>query len=284
MGDSLFGYKCPTCGKGTVSQVVLPAFDTKVEGHPFTVENAVIGICDSCKSKHFSSKEVQRWTQLYRDAHEKDFLSPQAIRDLRRSLGLTMEDFAALIGCTRQSLYNWEQVDRDVHQSRMADLILRLVSQSMSKGTVDVLEFLLTKSAELGHSIKPIRKSQALSGFTCYIRKENARGVKSGGYSTERLATAIESFRWLLYQQGSGQRCGQVGYDTTKGSVWVELEGYPNDRFDVYLKVRGDKNPRFIPNVCLYSGKGTIVTGEEREFVDQLSEVSFSPASRLAEV
>lgn len=78
-----------------------------------------------------------------------------------------MEDFARLIGCTRQSIYNWEKVDRASPPSRMADLLMKLVRQSLHSEMVDVLTFLLEEAKKWGVVIE-VRRSTRLS--------EEARG------------------------------------------------------------------------------------------------------------
>ena len=64
-----------------------------------------------------------------------------------------MEQFAILMGCTRQSLYNWERADRLSPQSRMADLFMRLIRESHSQRQIDVLSFLTTEAHNAGFSL-----------------------------------------------------------------------------------------------------------------------------------
>jgi hypothetical protein len=63
---------------------------------------------------------------------------------------LSMEDFARLIGCIRQSVMTWEKLDRPTPPSRIADLLLRLLQKAWSKGPVDVSTVLLEEAKKWG--------------------------------------------------------------------------------------------------------------------------------------
>ncbi len=146
-----FGYKCQECGQGTVVEKLVPEYKTKVKGYPWTVQNARIGICDRCGAEHFDPNETLRWRTEFEE--RQPYLTPAEIRELRQRLGLSMEQFAILIGCTRQSLYNWEREHRLTPQSRMADLFMRLVRESHSRGQIDVLSFLKAEAANAGFNL-----------------------------------------------------------------------------------------------------------------------------------
>lgn len=145
--DITFGYQCQECGKGTVVAQVFPEYHTKIKGYPFVVSDAVIGVCDKCGARHYTILETQRWENLFEEREKELYLKPEEIQEVWKSLGLSMEQFAALVGCTRQSLYNWGRPDSTIRQSRMADLMLRLVKESAKTGNVDVLNF-LSREAE----------------------------------------------------------------------------------------------------------------------------------------
>jgi len=154
--QNLFGYTCPECGKGLVEATKFQNYKTKIKGYPFIVPEAIIGVCDHCNTRHFSAKETKQWETLYyRSLEEQDmFLSAEEITDIRNQIGLSMEDFARLIGCTRQSIYNWEKKERNTPPSRMADLLMKLVRESYTKNQVDVISLLLNETNRLGFSIE----------------------------------------------------------------------------------------------------------------------------------
>ena len=152
MADQVFGYGCPDCGQGTVKDTRLPTYTTKIKGCPFVVKDALIGVCDSCGSKHFVDSETEKWVTAFEESQSSLHLSPQEIKEIRRTLGLTMDEFSFLIGCSRQSLYNWESEPRQTPQSRMADLLIRMVRQSMH-GPVNVLEVMAEEAQRYGRTI-----------------------------------------------------------------------------------------------------------------------------------
>ena len=87
----------------------LQNYKTKIKGYPFVVDEAIVGVRDKCDTRHFFGKETKLWETLYyRSLEEQEiFLSADEIKEIRDQLKLSMEDFARLIACTRQSIYNW---------------------------------------------------------------------------------------------------------------------------------------------------------------------------------
>lgn len=158
--EALFEYTCPECNSGTVRTTRVQNHKTKVKGYPFTVDEAFVGVCDRCEAEQFAPEETKRWNDLfYRSLETREaFLSPEEITELRNSLGLSMEDFARLIGCTRQSIHNWEKPDRTSPPSRMADLLMKLVRQSQHSEEIYVIRFLLQEAEKWGVVIEMRRR------------------------------------------------------------------------------------------------------------------------------
>lgn len=165
----MFGYKCQECHRGTVREATRKDFEVKFDRMPFVVPEAVIGECDVCGAEHFHGREYKRWRKLFEKQQAKTggVLSPADIRALREALGMTMSGFSALIGTTRQSLHHWEKDDREVPQSRMVDLVLRLLEEGVRQGMVDVVRFLyetaLASGIQLG-APKGLTRRQAGGG------------------------------------------------------------------------------------------------------------------------
>ncbi len=150
-----FGYECQECGRGIVQDRIIPEYTTKIKGYPYVVADAIVGVCNTCNAEHFSVQETERWEQMFEEEHDRHLLSPEEIQEIRKSLSLTMEQFAFLLGCTRQSLYNWERADRSSPQSRMADLLMKLVRESSERAEVHVLRFLIQDAKQFGVTIQP---------------------------------------------------------------------------------------------------------------------------------
>lgn len=148
----MFGYKCQECHEGTVRETTVKGYQTRFDRVPFTVPEAIIGICDKCGAEHHNAGEYKRWRALFEAESQKSgrLLSAREIGALRERLGLSKSDFAALLGTTRQSVYWWEREDRDRPQSLAYDNMLRLVKVSAERGSVDVVAYLAQRAAEAG--------------------------------------------------------------------------------------------------------------------------------------
>lgn len=188
--------RCAKCGKGEIKFENVRNFETLVRGEPFTVPEARIGRCESCGERFFEPNEIRRWQRLYEsDLLQKGkLLGADQIRRIREELKLPINQFARLLGATRQSVYNWERHDRKSPQMRLADLLLRLIDESMKTGTVDVVKFLreqagLDEAADPPHRasherINPFRRRIICRPSWEY---EQAVGAGSGPQQLPRL-------------------------------------------------------------------------------------------------
>lgn len=140
----MYNFTCQECGEGKIQAETRRDYRTKIGGYPFVVAEAVVGVCDSCGAEVFHPEELARWASLYEESIEERelLLTAELIRETREGLGLKRGDFARLIGCTRQSVYNWERPDRHSPQLRVVDILLRLIRASMIQEDVNVLRFL----------------------------------------------------------------------------------------------------------------------------------------------
>lgn len=195
----LFEYTCPECGRGAVQATQILNYKTKIKGYPFVVGEVLVGVCDRCRAEFFAPEETKRWEELFYRSLETQqaFLSSEEITGLRKTLGLSMEDFARLIGCTRQSIYNWERSDRTSPPSRMADLLLKLVRQSREDGPVDVLAFLLEEAKKWGVVIEfrrgtiPSEENEGMEG----VQDQESSQKQSAKEQEEEIAGMVKAFR-----------------------------------------------------------------------------------------
>jgi len=228
-----YQYKCQECGRGTVVEKVVPEYHTKVRGYPFTVKDARIGVCSVCGAEHFAVQETDRWERMFEEEHTKHFLSPVDLQELRKSLGLSMEQFAFLIGCTRQSLYNWERHDRSRPQSRMADLLMKLVRESQKQGSVDVISVLAREAEQLGVHIelgRPVNES------TRSLLELWARQVPRNVLQTRVPALAAETAEGIsqvvLFDSKTDEPVAKLSYDFQTASLQLDFIKSPGfDRF-----------------------------------------------------
>lgn len=184
-----FGYRCQECGRGTVVENRIAEYRTKIRGYPFTVRDAGVGVCDLCGAEHFAAQETERWERMFESDYSKHFLTSQEIQELRKSLHLSMEQFAFLTGCTRQSVYNWERIDRTRPQSRMADLLLKLLRKSRDEGSVSVINALVEEARGLGVQIH-VGPSYAAYAEAPMVVHEREVPYESGGKDSLGQRTA----------------------------------------------------------------------------------------------
>jgi putative zinc finger/helix-turn-helix YgiT family protein len=225
----LFGFSCPECGQGTVRSTRILNYKTKIKGYPFVVDEAVIGVCDRCGSESFAPEETKRWEELfYRTLEERHaFLAPQEIMELRTTLGLSMDDFARLIGSTRQSISAWEKPDRSTPPSRMADLLMKLLWESLRSGAIDVLPLLLGEAQKWGIVIElrrpPMRSAQ---NGDMVLRAKN---VPARDIQQERdalalaAATGAEGGDLVVVESADEKRVGILTYDYERAALILTM-------------------------------------------------------------
>jgi putative zinc finger/helix-turn-helix YgiT family protein len=146
---------CEECGEGYADERTLTDHAVRIGSIPFVVPEATLGVCRECGATYPSSRQYERWRRLFEE-HQRatgNTLSPAEIRSIRERTGLTMTEFAQLIGATRQSLSHWESDDRQSEPSRMVDLLLRLVRESLGGQAIDVLGFMAARARQLGLNV-----------------------------------------------------------------------------------------------------------------------------------
>lgn len=226
----MFNYLCEECGKGTVRATVFHDYKTRIRGYPFIVSEAVIGVCDNdnCRAKHFNSKETKRWEELYnKDLESKHvFLSAAEIFELRKSLVLSMEDFAYLIGSTRQSIYNLEKMERQRTQSRIADLLIKLVRYSSESGKIDVINFLVEETRKLGIAIDIQKKNIPSPGgnvIPLTIRKVSKDYFEVLGINNLKLAAITTDKELVIAESPNRDLIAVLEYDFETANLSLHL-------------------------------------------------------------
>ena len=284
----MFGYKCAECGEGTVRETTIPKYHTKVKGYPFVVDNAILGICDKCGAEHFAAIEAKRWERLFEQglAENKLYLLPEDIANLRQWLGLSMEQFALLIGCTRQSLYNWEKTNRARPQSRTIDLMMKLVARSRTEGKVDVIDFLVEEAQKLGIVIKlngtGSEEIPSLSEVLILEAKQIIEQSRAASQPEETLAYKTQSQLSepiTIIKTEDGKRIGKLTLDYATGNMVLELDQDVLD-FSIYeaevITITGEN----VKGVLEQVEKGKILLLKETEYrTKEIKEVHLIPKS-----
>ena len=157
----MYPRKCAECGGSVrVSRDLIPF---EIRGTSVLVEGIEHGQCATCGESYLSLDATERLQQeavrLLREAN--GLLSPQEIRDLRHSLGLSQAGFEALLGVGAKTVVRWEK--GTVFQSATADRLMRLIRHMpelaaiLSSGALD---------AAIRHSHPP--------GAACTVRAVDA--------------------------------------------------------------------------------------------------------------
>ena len=90
---------------------VIPAYRTRLGGVAVVVKDARVGVCDNCGESIVSAVELRRWREVHRAqlANEGHTPTPAEVRQVREHLGLSVAQFASLLGVTRQAVHAWEK-------------------------------------------------------------------------------------------------------------------------------------------------------------------------------
>lgn len=134
-----FGHACPQCSNGTVKETEVKDYEARINNRTIIIPKAIVGICDNCHAISFDSQERRKWEGMFYQRLETRLLSAQQIALIRKKLGLNAFDFAILVGTDSYTLSRWEDPQRSSSQPLIADILLRLIIQSINKGQIDLL-------------------------------------------------------------------------------------------------------------------------------------------------
>jgi len=185
----MFGFECQECHKGVVRAQQRADIPFKVDGIPFNVPEGTVGVCDNCGAEVLSAKECKRWRALFEQMQQQSdrLLCPEDIMGLKAQLGYTTTQLAGLIGATRQSVTQWMNASRVAPQSRMADVLLRLVRECLATDSVEVLPFLTSLARDNGIDLPAPARSRlhmlgrsASPGRAAYDRAFQGRPPSDG--------------------------------------------------------------------------------------------------------
>ncbi len=269
-----FGYKCQECGKGMVREHIFHGYKTKLKGLPLTVDDARIGVCDQCAARHFDPSETMRWRALLEQKCAERFLQPSDIQDLTRQVGLSMEQFSNLVGCTRQSLYNWQRPDRTAPQSRMADLFLRLIRESHRQGQIDVIKFLTTEASKLGFDLD-VSSSKAGTTIVAFPQRVQPG---SAGATELKLAAASDASEddSVVLATEQGDRIARAFHGFQDGTLKFEfVSSVPFTEFDAEVSFK-DGTSITASNLKVTQAEAVSVC-RTRHTEDEISRVVFVP-------
>ena len=261
--EALFEFTCPECEKGTVRTNRIHNYKTKIKGYPFTVGEALIGVCDECEAQSFAPEETKRWDELFSHSLQARhaFLTPEEITQIRKDLSISMEDFARLIGSTRQSVSMWEKEKRTTPPVRTADLLMKLVRRSLAGEPVDVLPFLLDEARKWGVVIElrrlqrqPARNEGVILRFE---RRPKHVGSEEPDFPALAAQASDEEEEQIAAIDSDGKQVGVLSYDYMEAALVLNFTGSspPEEVFDIEIETQEGKkfNSQFsqTPERCL---------------------------------
>jgi DNA-binding transcriptional regulator YiaG len=134
---------------------VIPNYKTKMGGIPIEVPNAEISRCSNCGETSVSAKELKRWELIQKEQLRStgQIPSPEEVTEIRTLLGLSISDFAKLLGVTRQTIHAWERPELAALQLGPAALLLKLLIDEKAGKTKGVFDYLLKQAAARGQEV-----------------------------------------------------------------------------------------------------------------------------------
>lgn len=125
--------RCPTCGAGIQKTQVTEKLE--VAGHAFIAMLPALK-CRACDHGFVAAETLQRFelaaAVALADAGEA---SPDAMRFMRKSLGLKATELAALLGVTAETISRWETGNQALER-RALGLVGALVKEHATGGTL----------------------------------------------------------------------------------------------------------------------------------------------------
>ena len=281
--ELMFEYPCPECGRGTVRTTRVHNYKTKIKGYPFIVDEALIGVCDLCHAESFAPEETKRWENLFSRSLEvsQAFLSPEEITELRKALDLSMEDFARLIGSTRQSISMWEKEERVSPPLRTADLLMKLVRQSHQAGPVDVLTFLLNEARKWGVIIELRRPAAPLrqNGSVVLLPERKSKSVPLQASGPLPLAAqASTEEEQVVAKTEDGQLVGILKYKYSKPSALIlDITGsFPSWKI-IDVKIETQDGQQFSSRAVSVQGGRLVLLEQARIRERDVSRIILKP-------
>lgn len=121
----MYPKKCAECGGAVAPSAASLPFD--VRGETVRVDGIEHGLCTDCGEVYLSleAAEALQSKAIRASKAARGLLSPEEIRELRRSLALSQAAFEDLLGVGAKTVVRWEK--GTVFQSAIADRMMRLI-------------------------------------------------------------------------------------------------------------------------------------------------------------
>ena len=121
--------KCPLCGNGILEDTVLDYSTTVKEGDHYkhiVINKLPVEQCPNCKEVFLPKESLEK---VRSERHTvRELLTPDELKNLRKSLNLTQTGMSELLGVGKKSYLRWE--NGTCLQSKSMDKYIRLLSAS----------------------------------------------------------------------------------------------------------------------------------------------------------
>jgi putative zinc finger/helix-turn-helix YgiT family protein len=120
-----FPWKCGNCGERKVNQTVVDyAAEMEHDGRSYSIAipNLEVLECEVCHNRTLPDASHEKLVNALRA--QAGLLTPEEIREKRKRLGLTQEQFANHLKVAKETVSRWERGGQI--QQRAMDLLLRL--------------------------------------------------------------------------------------------------------------------------------------------------------------
>lgn len=117
--------RCTECG--SEMRFTSEPIKEKYKGEELTVNGTSRWVCDKCGNDVMDASEADRLGRKLANAYatSNGLLSPDEIRELRKSLGMGQKDFERLLGVSSPTVSRWET--GSVQQSKPVDNLMRVI-------------------------------------------------------------------------------------------------------------------------------------------------------------
>lgn len=151
---------CAECG-GELESSFAPIEDT-FKGTRVVVENVGHLVCGMCGEAFFMGEQADEYAAALDSGYRRanGLLSPDEIKGIRKRLGMSQEEFQALLGVGKTTVSRWES--GRVIQPKAEDNLMRLVDAR--RENVDILRRRLDERFAFSGSVHLRSRSQG-AGF-----------------------------------------------------------------------------------------------------------------------
>jgi len=173
------GIRCPKCNGADLIETDSGEQDVTFEGVTFSVTNLHSLQCPNCNEIVYGGNELQRLKQIKEQyvAQNNPIPGADEVKRIRAELQLSVAQFAALLGVTRQAVYSWEDPNATKLKFGPAALLLSLLALDSAGSTY----ISLLQMAHNRGQLRDTRSSHSHTVSTVDVARSMLRPPPKGG-------------------------------------------------------------------------------------------------------